>query len=269
MGRKETDEDFEAQISFLQGQINDLEAMSKYCAKMMNSHICKIQEVILQEHLQREDEVLVSLAGLKQIKDILKGALRFNQSQLEAEENDEITIADDHYTSTAAAAETALNTINYHSQQQQQGGDEGGSPNSLLDQGVGAEEPTPPEQQVAQEGKNWDDYILVSQDGDLQAEGGGKAASERSPSIRRERGTVRIEPEGAVRDLSRPPDGGHYLRVLQPGRGLHPQQGLRLHHSQPQRPVRSESARGVGSCHGGLGGAPPKLSAFKDCTYGL
>uniref|UniRef100_A0A3P9I594 TBC1 domain family member 5 n=1 Tax=Oryzias latipes TaxID=8090 RepID=A0A3P9I594_ORYLA len=156
MGRKETDEDFEAQISFLQGQINDLEAMSKYCAKMMNSHICKIQDVILQEHLQREDEVLVSLAGLKQIKDILKGSLRFNQSQLEAEENEEITIADDHYTTTAAAAET-----------------------------------------MPQEGKNWDDYILVSQDGDLQAEGGGKGASERSPSIRRERGMVRIEPEGA------------------------------------------------------------------------
>uniref|UniRef100_A0A3P9K384 TBC1 domain family, member 5 n=1 Tax=Oryzias latipes TaxID=8090 RepID=A0A3P9K384_ORYLA len=198
MGRKETDEDFEAQISFLQGQINDLEAMSKYCAKMMNSHICKIQDVILQEHLQREDEVLVSLAGLKQIKDILKGSLRFNQSQLEAEENEEITIADDHYTTTAAAAETALNTINYNSQQQQ-GGDGGRSRNSDLDQGVGAEEPTatPPEQEMPQEGKNWDDYILVSQDGDLQAEGGGKGASERSPSIRRERGMVRIEPEGA------------------------------------------------------------------------
>ncbi|XP_011479160.1 TBC1 domain family member 5 isoform X2 [Oryzias latipes] len=198
MGRKETDEDFEAQISFLQGQINDLEAMSKYCAKMMNSHICKIQDVILQEHLQREDEVLVSLAGLKQIKDILKGSLRFNQSQLEAEENEEITIADDHYTTTAAAAETAQNTINYNSQQQQ-GGDGGRSRNSDLDQGVGAEEPTatPPEQEMPQEGKNWDDYILVSQDGDLQAEGGGKGASERSPSIRRERGRVRIEPEGA------------------------------------------------------------------------
>lgn len=35
------DEDLEAQVSFLQGQINDLEAMSKYCAKMMNSHICE------------------------------------------------------------------------------------------------------------------------------------------------------------------------------------------------------------------------------------
>lgn len=35
------EEDLEAQISFLQGQINDLEAMSKYCAKMMNTHICE------------------------------------------------------------------------------------------------------------------------------------------------------------------------------------------------------------------------------------
>uniref|UniRef100_A0A673I1D8 TBC1 domain family member 5 n=1 Tax=Sinocyclocheilus rhinocerous TaxID=307959 RepID=A0A673I1D8_9TELE len=33
------DEELEAQVSFLQGQINDLEAMSKYCAKMMNMHI--------------------------------------------------------------------------------------------------------------------------------------------------------------------------------------------------------------------------------------
>uniref|UniRef100_A0AAQ5XCS4 TBC1 domain family member 5 n=1 Tax=Amphiprion ocellaris TaxID=80972 RepID=A0AAQ5XCS4_AMPOC len=161
MGKKDMEEDLEAQVSFLQGQINDLEAMSKYCAKMMNTHICKIQEVILQEHLEKEDEVLVSLAGLKQIKDILKGALRFNQSQLEAEENEEITIADDHYTSTVASS-------------------------------------------LGSEGKNWDDYILVSQDGDLQAEGGGggggggRAASDRTPPIRRGRGMVRLEPEGAV-----------------------------------------------------------------------
>uniref|UniRef100_A0A7N6A5S8 TBC1 domain family member 5 n=1 Tax=Anabas testudineus TaxID=64144 RepID=A0A7N6A5S8_ANATE len=169
MGKKEMEEDLEAQISFLQGQINDLEAMSKYCAKMMNTHICKIQEVILQEHLQKEDEVLVSLAGLKQIKDILKGALRFNQSQLEAEENEEITIADDHYTSTAAA-EGCLSCAQVASS-------------------------------LCSDGKNWDDYILVSQDGDLQAaEGGaagGRAAAERTPPIRRGRGLVRMEPEGA------------------------------------------------------------------------
>uniref|UniRef100_A0A8C8MIQ8 TBC1 domain family member 5 n=1 Tax=Oncorhynchus tshawytscha TaxID=74940 RepID=A0A8C8MIQ8_ONCTS len=41
MGKKEAEEELEAQVSFLQGQINDLEAMSKYCAKMMNTHIGK------------------------------------------------------------------------------------------------------------------------------------------------------------------------------------------------------------------------------------
>ncbi|XP_059206316.1 TBC1 domain family member 5 [Centropristis striata] len=216
MGKKESEEDLEAQVSFLQGQINDLEAMSKYCAKMMNTHICKIQEVILQEHLEKEDEVLVSLAGLKQIKDILKGALRFNQSQLEAEENEEISIADDHYTSTAAAAETALSATNHYSDQQQQGHSRQ-SRDSDLEGSVSMDEKeeeeqamTPPEQQVASslgsEGKNWDDYILVCQDGDLPAAeggvgggvGGGRAAVERTPPIRRGRGLVRMEPEGAA-----------------------------------------------------------------------
>ncbi|XP_076611412.1 TBC1 domain family member 5 isoform X2 [Chaetodon auriga] len=215
MGKKETEEDLEAQVSFLQGQINDLEAMSKYCAKMMNTHICKIQEVILQEHLEKEDEVLVSLAGLKQIKDILKGALRFNQSQLEAEENEEITIADDHYTSTAAA-ETALSAANHRSDRLQQGNSRRNR-DSDLDGSVSTDEKeeeeqamTPPEQQVASslgsEGKNWDDYILVSQDGDLQANdgGGARAAAERTPPIRRGRGLVRIEPEGAAGNFHDP-----------------------------------------------------------------
>ncbi|XP_069032275.1 TBC1 domain family member 5 isoform X2 [Embiotoca jacksoni] len=240
MGKKETEEDLEAQVSFLQGHINDLEAMSKFCAKMMNTHICKIQEVILQEHLEKEDEVLVSLAGLKQIKDILKGALRFNQSQLEAEENEEITIADDHYT-LKAAAETALSTANHRGDHQQQQGNSRRSRDFDLEGSVSVdekeeEEPamTPPEHQVASslgsEGKNWDDYILVSQDEDLQAEGGGggggggrgggaaaaaaaaaggggggaavggggRAASERTPPIRRGREMVRLEPEGAA-----------------------------------------------------------------------
>lgn len=54
---------------------------------------------------------------------------------------------------------------------------------------------------LGSEGKNWDDYILVSQDGDLQAAeggGGGRAAAERTPPIRRGRGLVRMEPEGAA-----------------------------------------------------------------------
>uniref|UniRef100_A0A452QRR0 TBC1 domain family member 5 n=1 Tax=Ursus americanus TaxID=9643 RepID=A0A452QRR0_URSAM len=100
MGRKESEEELEAQISFLQGQLNDLDAMCKYCAKVMDTHLVNIQDVILQENLEKEDQILISLAGLKQIKDILKGSLRFNQSQLEAEENEQITISDDHYCSS-------------------------------------------------------------------------------------------------------------------------------------------------------------------------
>ncbi|XP_055273014.1 TBC1 domain family member 5 isoform X2 [Moschus berezovskii] len=102
-GRKESEEELEAQISFLQGQLNDLDAMCKYCAKVMDTHLVNIQDVILQENLEKEDQILVSLAGLKQIKDILKGSLRFNQSQLEAEDNEQISIADDHYCSSGAA----------------------------------------------------------------------------------------------------------------------------------------------------------------------
>ncbi|XP_058146753.1 TBC1 domain family member 5 [Dasypus novemcinctus] len=105
MGRKESEEELEAQISFLQGQLNDLDAMCKYCAKVMDTHLVNIQDVLLQESLEKEDEILVSLAGLKQIKDILKGSLRFNQSQLEAEENEQLTIADNHYCAGTQASQ--------------------------------------------------------------------------------------------------------------------------------------------------------------------
>ncbi|XP_017337720.1 TBC1 domain family member 5 isoform X1 [Ictalurus punctatus] len=177
IGKKDLEE-LETQVSLLQGQINDLEAMSKYCAKMMNVHIGKIQDVILQEHLQKEDEVLVSLAGLKQIKDILKGALRFNQSQLEAEENEEITIADDHYCSTGqnaaqqeestSAANTDTEIVQPSSQldfshlSEQEQEMETLEKTTMPSEGAHTTEP-----QIA-ERRNWDDYILVSQDGDLQ-----------------------------------------------------------------------------------------------------
>ncbi|XP_042636256.1 TBC1 domain family member 5 [Orycteropus afer afer] len=138
MGRKESEEDLEAQISFLQGQLNDLDAMCKYCAKVMNTHLVNIQDVILQENLEKEDQILVSLAGLKQIKDILKGSLRFNQSQLEAEENEQITIADDHYCSS-----------------QGQG-----------DPGPGAAKQISSEMPGHSDGGSSDDFILVSKEDD-------------------------------------------------------------------------------------------------------
>lgn len=113
-GKRESEEDLEAQVSFLQGQLNDLDAMCKYCAKIMNTHLGHIQDVILQEKLEREDKIQVSLAVLKQVKDILKGSLRFNQSLLEAEENEEITITDDHYCSSMQMKEGEMQELLPH-----------------------------------------------------------------------------------------------------------------------------------------------------------
>ncbi|KAK6491328.1 TBC1 domain family member 5-like isoform X1 [Huso huso] len=155
MGKKESEEDLDGQISFLQGQLNDLEAMSKYCAKMMNVHIGKIQDVILQEHLEKEDEVLVSLAGLKQIKDILKGSLRFNQSLLEAEENEEIKIADDHYCSSS------------HSGRGGRHGHKHMDKEAFL---TLRPRQANSETSLNSEGRNSDDYILVSQEDDVEQE---------------------------------------------------------------------------------------------------
>lgn len=141
MGRKESEEELEAQISFLQGQLNDLDAMCKYCAKVMNTHLVNIQDLIVQENLEKEDQILVSLAGLKQIKDILKGSLRFNQSQLEAGENEQITITDDHYCSSGRG--------------QGQGG--------LT---AGAAKQASSEMPGHTDGGSSDDFILVSKDDD-------------------------------------------------------------------------------------------------------
>uniref|UniRef100_A0A4X2LY53 TBC1 domain family member 5 n=2 Tax=Vombatus ursinus TaxID=29139 RepID=A0A4X2LY53_VOMUR len=176
MGRKESEEELEAQISFLQGQLNDLEAMCKYCAKMMNTHLGNIQDVILQENLEKEDEILVSLAGLKQIKDILKGSLRFNQSQLEAEENEQITIADDHYCSSAQNQAVADRDPGWKQHSQ-------------------VPHKTPSSLPGSSESKSSEDYILVSKD---EEEGSGSRAPVRSQSLRPHKGT-----SGKTEGLSR------------------------------------------------------------------
>nr|XP_013027410.2 TBC1 domain family member 5 isoform X1 [Anser cygnoides]XP_013027412.2 TBC1 domain family member 5 isoform X1 [Anser cygnoides]XP_047926274.1 TBC1 domain family member 5 isoform X1 [Anser cygnoides] len=173
------EEELEAQISFLQGQLNDLEAMCKYCAKMMNTHLGNIQEVILQEHLEKEDEILVSLAGLKQIKDILKGSLRFNQSQLEAEENEQITIADDHYCSNSQNKGT---------------GDVVKGPVTTKQQFISGQQTTT--DASTSESKGADDYIIVSK----EDEGSRSAVPEPAQSLQAHKEAA-VKPEAPSRPL--------------------------------------------------------------------
>lgn len=56
---------------------------------------------------------------------------------------------------------------------------------------------------LGSDGKNWDDYILVSQDGELQpADGAGTAGN--TPPISRGQGLVRMDPEGAAGNFHDP-----------------------------------------------------------------
>ncbi|XP_016121400.1 TBC1 domain family member 5-like [Sinocyclocheilus grahami] len=234
---KKDAEELEVQVSFLQGQINDLEAMSKYCAKMMNMHIGKIQDVILQEHLEKEDEVLVSLAGLKQIKDILKGALRFNQSQLESEENEEIAIADDHYCSSQYSTlkdqsdpdhlseDTADSTIIQQKAPQHNNHQEGDmvAEKEEEEQEEEREEEkvlttenitTIPEPQ-ATEARNWDDYILVLQDGE-PSESEEQSITTTAPLFKHVRGLNKVDFQdplmGTTSGSSSPDDGSTHSK---------------------------------------------------------
>ncbi|XP_070535414.1 TBC1 domain family member 5-like isoform X2 [Ptychodera flava] len=93
--RTKEETELQTQISVLQGQLNDLQSMCQYCASKMGGHINHIQEKLMQQKLENEDEILLGIAGLKQIKDILKGELRFSRNLLETDE--EIVINDDHY----------------------------------------------------------------------------------------------------------------------------------------------------------------------------
>ncbi|XP_078333196.1 TBC1 domain family member 5-like isoform X6 [Crassostrea virginica] len=75
--------EFEHRIGELQGQVNEKESMALYCANKLDIHITRLQSEILQQSLENEDEILLAIAGIKQVRDVLKGTLRFSQMEEE------------------------------------------------------------------------------------------------------------------------------------------------------------------------------------------
>nr|XP_022326962.1 TBC1 domain family member 5-like isoform X2 [Crassostrea virginica] len=75
--------EFEHRIGDLQGQVNEKESMALYCANKLDIHITRLQSEILQQSLENEDEILLAIAGIKQVRDVLKGTLRFSQMEEE------------------------------------------------------------------------------------------------------------------------------------------------------------------------------------------
>ncbi|CAH1241409.1 TBC1D5 [Branchiostoma lanceolatum] len=96
---KEEADKLQKKKAALQSRLHDMEAMCKYSSSKMDAHIGHLQDKMLQEDLKHEDEVFLALAGLKQVRDILKGTLKFSTNILESEE---IVINDNYFTKEAS-----------------------------------------------------------------------------------------------------------------------------------------------------------------------
>ncbi|EDV27648.1 uncharacterized protein TRIADDRAFT_53568 [Trichoplax adhaerens] len=71
----------------LKTKFEDLKIMCKYCSSKMDSYIESLQqEMQLLSMGDREDKILLAVAGLKKVRDILKGTLPFAGSPIEPDD---------------------------------------------------------------------------------------------------------------------------------------------------------------------------------------
>ncbi|XP_028396091.1 TBC1 domain family member 5-like isoform X2 [Dendronephthya gigantea] len=75
-------ERLQEQISHFKAEIDKLQSISIYCGTKMDSYINSLQDQITHDE-KCMDVVYLSLAGLKQVRDILKGTLSFQSSTIE------------------------------------------------------------------------------------------------------------------------------------------------------------------------------------------
>ncbi|XP_023222366.1 TBC1 domain family member 5-like [Centruroides sculpturatus] len=63
----------------LKMELSELKSMSQYCCHRMTQHLDRLQFCMIHQELQHEDEMLLALAGLKRVRDILKGTVNFTE----------------------------------------------------------------------------------------------------------------------------------------------------------------------------------------------
>ncbi|XP_055956766.1 TBC1 domain family member 5 isoform X2 [Patella vulgata] len=91
---KMQENDIQHHISYLQGRLNEKETMSRYCSSKLDVHIDRLQSELQQIDMEQNEEIFLALAGIKQVRDVLNGTLKFSQNLLD---EDEININDNHY----------------------------------------------------------------------------------------------------------------------------------------------------------------------------
>ncbi|CAL1291058.1 unnamed protein product [Larinioides sclopetarius] len=70
------------EIRTLKSQISELKLMTEYCTNEITLHLEKLQESMVNQKLLHEDEMFIALAGVKRVRDILKGTVSFTEEVL-------------------------------------------------------------------------------------------------------------------------------------------------------------------------------------------
>ncbi|XP_031560897.1 TBC1 domain family member 5-like isoform X2 [Actinia tenebrosa] len=77
----------QVQVSQLNNDVERMQGLYLYCGRKLDSYIGLIQEEITKEDEADRDVVYLSLAGLKQVRDLLKGTLSYRGTTAETEKD--------------------------------------------------------------------------------------------------------------------------------------------------------------------------------------
>ncbi|KAK3788906.1 hypothetical protein RRG08_010155 [Elysia crispata] len=102
------EQELQHQVAQLQGELHDKENMCRYCSSKLDVHIDRLQQDLSKSEHHIEGEVMVSLAGLKLVRDILNGTLRFTQN---ITSDEDIAIIDGYYGSQNGGAEAETSMV--------------------------------------------------------------------------------------------------------------------------------------------------------------
>lgn len=78
-------ERLQKQVSSLKSELDKMQGLYLYCGRKMDSYIDLLQDELTKEEDSVRDIVYLCLAGLKQVRDLLKGTLAFRGSTMETE----------------------------------------------------------------------------------------------------------------------------------------------------------------------------------------
>ncbi|KAK3752394.1 hypothetical protein QZH41_008592, partial [Actinostola sp. cb2023] len=77
----------QVQVSHMNTEIERMQGLYLYCGRKLDSYIGLLQEEVMKDTEADRDVVYLSLAGVKQVRDLLKGTLSYRGSSMETEKD--------------------------------------------------------------------------------------------------------------------------------------------------------------------------------------